>query len=167
MLLPHQSGRAVLDRNLMAPHEIRRHIGLNGMQPHQFLDGVIEGEVDKIHLHDPRESMGEIVKQLIKVTLCGNCLRDLQERLVALREILTGRNALPIHSPAVWTIYRQWLKSSRQTSESVSMTLSTSSERLVRPVTERRSLCMFALAQRDVFLCIHGELNRFKPGPFV
>jgi len=40
-------------------------------------------------------------------------------------------------------------------------------ERLVRPVTERRSLCMLALAQCDVFLDIHGELNRFKPGSFV
>ena len=49
----------------------------------------------------------------------------------------------------------------------VSMKLSTSSERLVRPITERRSLRVFALAQRDVFLRIHGELNRFKSCPFV
>jgi len=49
----------------------------------------------------------------------------------------------------------------------LSMTRSTSSERLVRPVTERRSLCVFALAQRDVFLCIHGELNRLESGSFV
>ncbi len=40
-------------------------------------------------------------------------------------------------------------------------------ERLVRPVTERRRLCVFALTQRDVFLRIHGELNRFKSGSFV
>jgi hypothetical protein len=41
------------------------------------------------------------------------------------------------------------------------------SERLVRPVTERRSLRVLALAQRDVFLYVHGELNRFKPGSLV
>jgi hypothetical protein len=40
-------------------------------------------------------------------------------------------------------------------------------EALVRAVTERRSLCMLALAQGDVFLDIHGELNRFKPGSFM
>ena len=51
--------------------------------------------------------------------------------------------------------------------QAVSMKLSTSSERLVRPITERRSLRVLALAQRNVFLCIYGELNRFKPGPFV
>ena len=41
------------------------------------------------------------------------------------------------------------------------------SERLMCPVTERRSLRVLALAQRDVFLYIHGELNRFKPGSLV
>ncbi len=58
-----------------------------------FLDGIIHGERDKIDLHNPRESMGEIAKELIKIPLRRNRLCDLKKGLVALREILTGRNA--------------------------------------------------------------------------
>jgi hypothetical protein len=91
LFLPHQPSGTVVDWNLMAPHEIRRHVGLNGMETHHFLDGIMQGEVDIIDLHDPRKPVGKVAKELIEVPLRGDRLHDFEERLVALLEILTGR----------------------------------------------------------------------------
>jgi hypothetical protein len=71
------------------------------MQLHGVSNRIVYGQRDVIDLHDPRKSMGKIAKQLIEVPLCRDCLCDLKKGLVAFREILTWRDALPIHTQVV------------------------------------------------------------------
>lgn len=88
----------------MPPYEVRRYIGLNRVQPHHFLDEIVQREVDKIDLHDPRKSLGKVTKELIKVPLRGDRLCHFEESLIPLRKILTGGDRLPVHKQTVWTI---------------------------------------------------------------
>lgn len=76
--LPHHSHRAVPDRHFVDPHEMGRHICLNRTQPHPFFDGIIQRKIDEIDLDDSRQTVGQILNQLIQVLVHGDSWRDLQ-----------------------------------------------------------------------------------------
>jgi hypothetical protein len=41
-------------------------------------------------MDDPRKALGEVSKQFVEIAVCGDCLRNLQQSLVTLRQRLTG-----------------------------------------------------------------------------
>lgn len=64
----------------------------------------MQDDIDIVERDYARQSMGEILKQLAKVAMRGDCFRNLKQRLVPFCESLTWRYGLPIHRPLVWPI---------------------------------------------------------------
>lgn len=81
----------------MSSYQVGRYICLNRMEAHDVFDRIMQRQVDKIYLHDPRKTMGQIVKEPIEISLRGNRLRDFQKSLITLREGFAGMYGLPIH----------------------------------------------------------------------
>jgi hypothetical protein len=96
--LPHQPSRTVLNTDLMTSDKVRRHIGLNGVQAHDFLYGIMQREIHEIDLNNPRKPVGKLPKELVEISVSGNGLRHFQQRLIALYEGFAGRNGRSIHS---------------------------------------------------------------------
>ena len=69
----------------MTTNEIGRHVGLNGMQPHNVALRIVQAHGDEINVHHSRKALGKISKQLMKIPVNGNRLCDLQEGLVPIR----------------------------------------------------------------------------------
>ena len=81
--LPDQTGRSFINRLLMSADQIGRHIRLNGVQPHHLLDWVIQGEPDEVDPHYTGKALRDLPKELVKVSVSGNGLRDFQQRNAA------------------------------------------------------------------------------------
>jgi len=50
------------------------------------------------------KALGKISKELVQITVRGDCLCNLQQGLVPLRESLARRCGVPIHRRSVWPI---------------------------------------------------------------
>src|SRR5215831_17860375 len=110
LCLPDQSGRSFFNWFLMATDQVRRHIRLNRLQSHDVASRIIQGQGDEIDMHDSGQALGEISKEFVQISVCGDRLCNLQQGLVPLGESLTRRCRRPIHRRSVWLIDQRRLK---------------------------------------------------------
>lgn len=68
----------------MPADQIGRYIRLNGMQPHDVLDWIMQGEPNEIDSHDTRKTLRKLPKELIEISMNRNGLRHFQQGLIAL-----------------------------------------------------------------------------------
>jgi hypothetical protein len=70
------------------------------VQAHDLADGIMQDEVDKIERDDSRESLGEVLKQLVQIPVHSDGLRNPEQSVIlSIKETLRlRREYLPIHS---------------------------------------------------------------------
>jgi hypothetical protein len=108
--LPHQSGGTLFDRAFMATHEIGRDIRLDTMQSHGIPRRIVQRQGNEIDMHHSGKALGKILAKRVEIAVDGDRLRNLQQSLVPLRESLTGRCGIAVHTGSVWRIKQSRLK---------------------------------------------------------
>jgi hypothetical protein len=88
--LPDRTCRRLVERFFMSADKLGRHVGLDRLQAHPVLGGIIERERDKIDLDDPGKTAGKIAKQLVQVAMRRDGFCHLEQGLVTLGNRLAG-----------------------------------------------------------------------------
>ena len=108
--LPHQSGRAFIDRPLMTAHKIGRDIRLDTVQSHGIPRRIVQRQGNEIDMHHSGKALGKILAKRVEIAVDGDRLRNLQQRLVPLGKSFTGRCGMRFHGRAsmdYWSVTSQ------------------------------------------------------------
>src|SRR5690349_2364612 len=97
--MPHQPGGSFVNWFLMTTDQVRRYVGLDGVQSHDIARGVVQRERHKIHLHHSGEALGEIPKQFMQIAMGGERFRHFEEGSVSFRQSFARRDGWPVHTP--------------------------------------------------------------------